>query len=255
MLADLGWRVTTDEHGRPVGASHPEGRRAVFVGDLVDRGPDSAGVLRLVMGMCADGDALTVQGNHDAKLARALRGAQVNVRHGLAQSLAQIDAVATGRPVVDGGPAHPAEPDFPDRVLRFLDAMAIHLVLDGGDLVVAHAGLKEAFHGRESHEVCSFALYGDVRGEYTPEGLPVRREWEREYRGDARVVYGHTPITRAEWVNRTMCLDTGCVFGGELTALRYPELEVVAVPARRTWWEPTAPRREPAHDRDSARRL
>lgn len=246
LLEKLGWEVTVDGHGHPDGASHPEGRLAVFVGDLVDRGPDTPGVLRLVMGMCDAGDALCVMGNHDWKLARALGGADVTVRHGLAESLEQIGAVAEGRRVAPDGRAHPAEPDFPERVRGFLRALPIHLVLAGGDLVVVHAGLKEEFHGRASREVRAFALYGDVTGRYTADGVPIRREWEQNYSGAARVVHGHWPVTRAEWVNNTMCLDTGCVFGGTLTALRYPELDVVGVPARDRWWEPSRPAREPA---------
>ena len=245
MLTRLGWDVGADDVGRPVRASHPGGRVAVFVGDLVDRGPDTPGVLRLVMGMCDAGDALCVMGNHDWKLARALGGADVTVRHGLAESLEQIGTVAEGRRVAPDGRAHPTEPDFPERVRGFLRALPIHLVLAGGDLVVVHAGLKEEFHGRASREVRAFALYGDVGGR-APDGMPIRREWERNYSGAARVVYGHWPVTRAEWVNNTMCLDTGCVFGGSLTALRYPELDVVGVPARDRWWEPSRPPREPA---------
>lgn len=234
LLEKLGWEVTVDGHGHPDGASHPEGRLAVFVGDLVDRGPDTPGVLRLVMGMCDAGTAVSVMGNHDWKLARALGGADVVVRHGLAESLEQIAALAD------------ADPDFPDRARRFLAKLPIHLLLDGGDLVVAHAGLKEEFHGRESGAVRAFALYGDVTGRYTADGVPIRIEWERRYSGAARVVYGHWPVTRAEWVNNTMCLDTGCVFGNALTALRYPELEVVDVDAHGRWWEASRPLREPA---------
>jgi protein phosphatase len=55
------------------------------------------------------------------------------------------------------------------------------------------------------------------------------------------VVYGHTPVPEAEWLNNTICLDTGCVFGGKLTALRYPERELVSVPAHRMYYEPVRP--------------
>ena len=114
-------------------------------------------------------------------------------------------------------------------------------MLDGGRLVVAHAGLKEAYHGRASGRVRSFALYGDTTGETDEYGLPVRYPWAQDYRGRATVVYGHTPVPEAEWVNNTICLDTGCVFGGALTALRYPERELVSVPAEREWYEPVRP--------------
>ena len=225
LLTRLGWTIEY-AGDRAVGASHPEGRTAVFVGDLVDRGPDTPGVLRLVMGMVAAGTALCVSGNHEAKLVRALKGAKVTVAHGLAESLQQLDA----------------EPgDFGKQALSFMDGLVSHYVLDDGRLVVAHAGLKEAYHGRSSGRVRAFALYGDTTGETDEYGLPVRYPWAQEYRGSATVVYGHTPVPQAEWVNNTICLDTGVVFGGELTALRYPERELVSVPAEREWYAPVRP--------------
>ncbi|CAN5922305.1 hypothetical protein BH23ACT10_BH23ACT10_11310 [soil metagenome] len=114
-------------------------------------------------------------------------------------------------------------------------------MLDGGALVVAHAGLPEAYHGRASGRVRSFALYGETTGETDEFGLPVRFDWASEYRGDATVVYGHLAVPTAEWVNRTLCIDTGCVFGGELTALRYPENELVSVPATAVHYAPVRP--------------
>ena len=122
-----------------------------------------------------------------------------------------------------------------------MDGLISHYVLDDGRLVVAHAGLKEAYHGRASGRVRSFALYGDTTGETDEYGLPVRYPWARDYRGPAMVVYGHTPVPEAEWVNNTICLDTGVVFGGKLTALRYPEREIVSVPAEQQWYEPVRP--------------
>ncbi|GAA4237394.1 polynucleotide kinase-phosphatase [Actinomadura meridiana] len=226
LLTGLGYDIDRDTQGRAVDARHPGGRTAVFVGDLVDRGPDSPGVLRLVMGMVAHGNALCVSGNHEAKLVRALRGRKVRVAHGLAESLEQLSA----------------EPDeFRDEALRFMDGLISHYVLDDGRLVVAHAGLKEEYHGRASGRVRSFALYGDTTGETDEYGLPIRYPWARDYRGDAMVVYGHTPVPSAEWINNTICLDTGAVFGGKLTALRYPERELLSVPAQQVWYEPTRP--------------
>ncbi|WP_131740211.1 polynucleotide kinase-phosphatase [Actinomadura roseirufa] len=226
LLAALGYEIARDASGRAMGAHHPGGRTVVFVGDLVDRGPDSPGVLRLVMGMVAAGSALCVSGNHEAKLVKALRGRKVRVAHGLAESLEQL--------------ADEPE-DFRSEALAFMDGLISHYVLDGGSLVVAHAGLKEDYHGRASGRVRSFALYGDTTGETDEYGLPVRYPWARDYRGKAMVVYGHTPVPEPEWVNNTICLDTGAVFGGKLTALRYPERELVSVPAREVWYEPVRP--------------
>jgi protein phosphatase len=198
----------------------------VFLGDLVDRGPDTPGVLRLVMGMAGAGDALVVPGNHDDKLKRALRGRKVQVAHGLAESLAQLEA---------------EPPEFRERVAAFVDALPSHLVLDGGRLAAAHAGMRADLVGRASRRVRDFALYGETTGETDEFGLPVRYDWARDYRGRHAVVYGHTPVPEARWTGNTICLDTGCVFGGHLTALRWPERELVSVPAARVWYEPARP--------------
>jgi len=116
-----------------------------------------------------------------------------------------------------------------------------HYVLDDGKLVVAHAGMKESMQGRGSAAVRDFALFGETTGEIDEFGLPVRYNWAAEYRGSAMVVYGHTPVPEAEWLNRTINIDTGCVFGGKLTALRYPERELISVPARQTYAESKKP--------------
>jgi protein phosphatase len=209
---------------------HPQGRRALFLGDLVDRGPGVVAVLRLVMDMVADGAALCVPGNHENKLARKLGGRNVNVSHGLAETLAQIDAVAEGD-----------RESFKAEVSAFIERLVSHYWLDAGKLVVAHAGLRAEMHGRGSAEARDFALYGETTGETDEFGLPVRYNWAAEYRGPAAVVYGHTPVPRAEWVNNTICIDTRCVYGGALTALRYPELELVDVTAQRVYVEPVRP--------------
>ncbi|MET9295899.1 polynucleotide kinase-phosphatase [Streptomyces sp. NPDC003077] len=229
LLGKLGYAVERDALGRAVDARHPEGRTAVFVGDLVDRGPDSPGVLRLVMGMVAAGHALCVSGNHENKLGRHLDGRKVQLTHGLAATIEQLEREAA------------ADPGFTERVAVFVRSLISHYVLDGGALVVSHAGLPEKYHGRTSGRVRSFALYGDTTGETDEFGLPVRYPWAEDYRGRAAVVYGHTPTPRATWLNNTICLDTGCVFGGAMTALRWPERELVDVPAERVWYEPVKP--------------
>ncbi|MFG3307075.1 polynucleotide kinase-phosphatase [Streptomyces wuyuanensis] len=212
-----------------VDGAHPEGRTAVFVGDLVDRGPDSPGVLRRVMGMVAAGNALCVPGNHENKLGRWLKGRNVRHTHGFAETIEQLEREDA------------TDPEFRERVARFIDGLVSHYVLDEGRLVVCHAGLPEKYHGRTSGRVRSHALYGDTTGETDEFGLPVRYPWAEDYRGRAAVVYGHTPAPTASWVNNTICLDTGAVFGGKLTALRWPERELVDVPAERVWYEPAKP--------------
>lgn len=210
---------------------HPEGRTAVFVGDLVDRGPDTPGVLRRVMSMVKSGDALCVPGNHENKYGRHLKGRKVQHTHGLAETVAQMEGESE---------------EFKAEVRAFLDGLVSHYVLDGGRLVVCHAGLPEKYHGRTSGRVRSHALYGETTGETDEFGLPVRYPWAEDYRGRAAVVYGHTPVPEATWLNNTICLDTGAVFGGKLTALRWPERELVDVPAERVWYEPARPLRSEA---------
>ncbi|MET8401576.1 polynucleotide kinase-phosphatase [Streptomyces sp900116325] len=212
-----------------VDGAHPEGRTAVFVGDLVDRGPGSPGVLRRVMSMVSAGDALCVPGNHENKLGRYLKGRKVQHTHGLAETIEQLDRED----------AH--DPAFREQVREFIDGLVSHYVLDGGKLVVCHAGLPEKYHGRTSGRVRSHALYGDTTGETDEFGLPVRYPWAEDYRGRAAVVYGHTPVPSTSWVNNTLCLDTGAVFGGKMTALRWPERELVDVPAEKVWYEPAKP--------------
>ncbi|MFF2436422.1 polynucleotide kinase-phosphatase [Streptomyces sp. NPDC058107] len=212
-----------------VDGAHPEGRTAVFVGDLVDRGPDSPGVLRRVMSMVSTGNALCVPGNHENKLGRYLKGRKVQHTHGLAETIEQLDREDA------------KDPAFREQVREFVDGLVSHYVLDGGKLVVCHAGLPEKYHGRTSGRVRSHALYGDTTGETDEFGLPVRYPWAEEYRGRAAVVYGHTPVPSTSWVNNTLCLDTGAVFGGKMTALRWPERELVDVPAEKVWYEPTKP--------------
>ena len=235
LLDRLGYEAVAFAPGGPSPASgplyaHPEGRRAVFLGDLVDRGPRILDTVRLVRSMVFHGSALCVPGNHDLKLVRKLSGKNVQVTHGLADTLAEIDAL-TGE----------VRASFTKEVAEFLDGLVSHYVLDGGNLVVAHAGMKQEMQGRGSGKVRDFALYGETTGETDEFGLPVRHDWASEYRGAAMVVYGHTPVPEPEWLNRTVNIDTGCVFGGKLTALRYPEREFVSVVAARTYCEPARP--------------
>jgi protein phosphatase len=239
LLKRLGYSPTSLGTDDPLWGSgaytHSEGRKAVFVGDLVDRGPRILDTVRLVRDMVRCGSALCVPGNHDMKLMRKLRGKDVQITHGLANSLAEIDAL----------PVEVREP-FVKELTEFFDGLVSHYVLDDGKLVVAHAGMKAEMQGRGSGKVRDFALYGETTGETDEFGLPVRFNWAAEYRGQAMVVYGHTPVPEPEWLNRTVNIDTGCVFGGKLTALRYPEKEFISVPAARTYCEHSGGLRHPA---------
>lgn len=232
LLQKLGYQVSEhqpDDGERKFRTASDTGRKAVFLGDLIDRGPGNHRVLQLVMDMCDQGTALCVSGNHDNKLMRKLMGRNVQVSHGLAGTLEQLDS--EGR-------------EFQDRVREFLQGLPQHLTLDGGRLVAAHAGILEEYQGRDSRRVSEFCHYGDTTGETDEYGLPVRQEWAQNYRGKAAVVYGHIAVEEAAWFNNTICVDTGACFGGKLTALRWPERELVSVNARETYYQPLRPKPE-----------
>ena len=217
--------------GEPAYA-HPEGRKAVFVGDLVDRGPRilDTRAARAQHGRGRLGPVRARQPRHEAA-ARSCAGKDVQITHGLAETLAEIDAL----------PDEVRAP-FCEELAEFLDGLVSHYVLDDGKLVVAHAGhegrrCRGAARARCATSPCT------ARRPARPTSSACRcgYNWAAEYRGPAMVVYGHTPVPEPEWLNRTINIDTGCVFGGKLTALRYPEREFVSVPAARTYCEPARP--------------
>jgi protein phosphatase len=226
LLATMGYRRPSRRGGA---WTPPRGRHLVIAGDIVDRGPAILDTVELVNAMIARGDASAVVGNHDDKLLRWLRGRPVKASPGLEASIREID----NRPK-----------SYRRRLETFLASLPSHLVLDAGGLVVAHAGLPERLHGVHSEKTRDFAMYGAVREGRDQWGLPIRLDWAADYRGAARVVYGHTPVVTPVWTHGTIDIDTGCVFGHALTAVRYPELDVVSVPARRVYLEKGGPFRE-----------
>jgi protein phosphatase len=234
LLEKLGYQISETRAGDALASGpvfrHPQGRRAVFLGDLVDRGPRILDTMRIVYSMVETGSALCVPGNHDIKLLRKLRGSNVKVTHGLEKSLAELDSLSED-----------LRSSLSKDIVEFLDSLVSHYLLDDGRLVVAHAGMKQSLQGRGSGRVRDFALFGETTGETDEYGLPRRYNWAMEYRGKATVVYGHTPVPEPEWLNNTINIDTGCVFGGRLTALRYPEKELVSVQASKIYCEPIRP--------------
>lgn len=218
LLSRLGYAVAeVNSQAKHFSVMTPPSRRLIFLGDLVDRGPDTPSVLGLAMSMMSENQALCVPGNHDMKLVRKLKGHDVKIAHGLAESLEQMATCSA---------------DFAEKVIDFFESLPSHFILDSGKLIVAHAGVKESMQGKDNPKVRAFTLYGDVSGENDEYGLPIRKDWGQHYTGQALVVHGHTPVLEPRRVNKTICIDTGCVFGGKLTAYRYPEDEFVSVAAK-----------------------
>lgn len=204
--------------GRP--RPHPEGRVPVLLGDLTDRGPENIATLRLVREMESVG-ALRILGNHDVKLARWLQGKEVLVAAGLAVTIAEAEAL-----------------DVEERLelAEWLMEAQTHLILDGGRVVAAHAGIDERNQERHTSGARSFALYGKPTGDLDEEGHPIAEDWAMDYAGEAVVVHGHVVHEKPRILNGVVALDTGCVFGGSLTAFRWPEREFTSVPALREHW-------------------
>ncbi len=199
---------------------HPENRVLGFVGDLTDRGKNSLEVVRIVYELWKNGLAHYVPGNHCNKLYRYLSGNKVMIAHGLETTVEELDRLA------------PAERSKITDAFKILyEESPLYSLLDEGNLILAHAGIRGDYIGKMNEKVKTFVLYGDITGERNPDGSPVRRDWARHYNGSSLIVYGHTPVQDARFINRTVNIDTGAVFGGKLTALRYPEMEIVDVPS------------------------
>ncbi|HSI89706.1 MAG TPA: metallophosphoesterase [Adhaeribacter sp.] len=225
LLEKLGYEVKNPQSNAPE-ISHPDNRKPAFVGDFVDRGPDSPGVLKLVMHAVGQGRAYAVIGNHDDKLMRKLMGRNVQINHGLDTTLAQLEN---------------EPPHFAMRARRFLEILPYRLWFDDKKLLIVHAGLPEKYHEDQSRKVRDLALFGPTTGKLDEYGLPMRIKWANNYKGKPFVVFGHTPVREPLLVNNTMNIDTGCVFGGKLTALRYPEMETVWVEPEKLYAEPRRP--------------
>lgn len=200
---------------------HPENRVLGFVGDLTDRGPESLKIVEIVWRLVIERrKAFYTPGNHCNKLYRFFLGNKVQITHGLETTVAEFELLNK----------HDQQ-TIRNKFIELYEKAPLYLVLDNRKLIIAHAGIKQEYIGQTSAKVKTFVLYGDITGEKHPDGSPVRRDWAKNYHGEACIVYGHTPVKEPRMINNTYNIDTGAVFGGKLTGLRYPEMEFVSVPS------------------------
>ncbi|TYR79494.1 bis(5'-nucleosyl)-tetraphosphatase PrpE [Priestia megaterium] len=200
---------------------HPQGRKLAFVGDLTDRGPSSLKIIEVVWTLVIkEKQAYYCPGNHCNKLYRFFKGNKVQITHGLETTVAEYEALSKKE-----------QKQIKEKFMALYEQAPLYLQLDNQKLVVTHAGIRADYIGRSDKKVKTFVLYGDITGEKHPDGSPVRNDWAKDYNGQALIVYGHTPVKQPRILNRTVNIDTGAVFGGQLTALRYPEEETVSVPS------------------------
>lgn len=199
---------------------HPDNRTLVFLGDITDRGPQSLKMLQTVVALVKMNKALYTPGNHCDKLYRYFKGNKVKINNGLETTVAELEKL----------PAIERE-QIRHSFMEMFEQAPLYLQLDNKKLVVAHAGINEQLLGKQGEKARTFVLYGDITGEKNPDGTPVRRDWAQHYAGEAIIVYGHTPVKEPRIIRNTYNIDTGCVFGGKLTALQYPELRLVSAPS------------------------
>ncbi|HYK71893.1 MAG TPA: bis(5'-nucleosyl)-tetraphosphatase PrpE [Pseudoneobacillus sp.] len=197
---------------------HPNHRKLAFVGDLTDRGPMSLKIIEVVWKLVKKQGAHYSPGNHCNKLYRFFLGNKVQVAHGLETTVAEYEALNFKE-----------QTNIRNMFMELYENAPLYQVLDEGRLVITHAGIREDYIGKKHSGVKTFVLYGDITGEKNPDGTPIRRDWAKLYKGKPLIVYGHTPVENVRWVGNTVNIDTGAVFGGKLTALRYPEKETVSV--------------------------
>ncbi len=215
LLDKLGWSKIKEGL-----YNHPQNRKLCFVGDLVDRGPKSPAVIRLAMNMIKKKKAYWVKGNHDYKWERYLKGRKVQISHGIEETIKQFKTESQ---------------NFKDEVRDFIEDLPLYAILDGGGLIIVHAGLEERLHYEKTKEVKAFSLFGKTSGKYDEDGYPIRLRWQDDYKGKPTIVYGHVALNEVEEINKCIDVDTSCVFGGKLTALRWPEKEYVHVKSQIHW--------------------
>ncbi len=198
---------------------HPDDRIPVFVGDLTDRGPHSIKTLRFVYNLVVkEGIAKYVPGNHCDKLYRYFKGNPVKQQHGLETTVAELMQLSTSE-----------QATVREEFIELVDSSPLYYHVPEVNAVIAHAGIRGEDIGQKNKRVKTFVLYGDITGNTLPDGRPERRDWAQQYDGDTWIIYGHTPVYEPRFVNKTVNIDTGCVFGNQLTAFRLPEETTVSV--------------------------
>ncbi|WP_058308126.1 bis(5'-nucleosyl)-tetraphosphatase PrpE [Gracilibacillus massiliensis] len=221
LVEKLGYQYQNDK------IYHPDNRQLAFVGDLTDRGPKSLDVIRFVYHVVMELKlGFYVPGNHCDKLYRYFLGNNVKQQHGLETTVEEYQQLSK-----------PEQLEVKGMMMTLYENAPLYKVVNELDTVIAHAGIPEKYIGRNDKKVKTFVLYGDITGGKLADGRPVRRDWAQHYHGDKWIVYGHTPVLEPRFVNRTVNIDTGCVFGNQLTAFRLPEEEIINVPSKQPFVE------------------
>ncbi len=223
LIERLGYR----QDGKDGLFRHPEGRKLLSLGDITSRGPHSILMLQFFLRHLEAGIAEMVDSNHGWKIARWLDGRRVTLAHGDEKVEAEFERYER-----EHGEKKAAELRRASRQLLLTAPSHMMLMRDGKLAAVAvHAGIRDEYIGKKGAVIENFCRYGDVAG-IGADGRPVRRDWTQGRTSALPIVWGHDPRPEPERKNGAINIDQGCVFGGALTALRFPEDELVSVPAR-----------------------
>ncbi|MDM5234548.1 polynucleotide kinase-phosphatase [Lysinibacillus pakistanensis] len=209
---------------------HPQGRRFVSVGDIMSRGPKSIKTMEFFERHIERGLAFMTDSNHGWKIARWLDGRNVSLHHG--DEL--VEAEFMDYENTYGGAQTAA---LKARLAKCLLAAPSHYVLMNKGLasaVVTHAGIRDRYIGKQSSRISDFCRYGDVQ-ELNISGKPIRNDWFTEHQTSQLIIWGHDPKINPLKQNHTLNIDQGVVFGGQLTAFRYPEQTIISVNAYKNY--------------------
>ena len=204
-----------DVHGcleelRELDSMIPPDDTRIYLGDLVDRGPDSLGVLEYVR----SSKAHVVRGNHDDKLIRFLKGNKVKQ----------------------------GEPWWPDAAPYLVWMDSFSWVVITPDATGVHAGLLDK-HEHTFDKSMMYIRYVNPEGRQVQLGKETAEDefWTERYDRNpylGRVVYGHQPWPDVRFTANTVGLDTGCVFGGWLSTYCPETGNVIQVRAKKRYAEP-----------------
>jgi polynucleotide kinase-phosphatase len=225
ILTKLGYEA--NEEGYFI---HPEGRRILSLGDVLSRGPRSIETLQFFQKHVAAGHAYMIDSNHGWKIARWLDGKNVKLAHGDENVAAEFEVYETkfGK-------------DESERLKQqikdlLLEAKSHYIIQKNGvnTVVAVHAGIKDHYIGKESPRISDFCRYGDTDG-LDENGKPIRKDWSASHKSNELILWGHDPKPQPLMVNNSLNIDQGVVFGGSLTAYRYPERQLVSVKAKQDY--------------------
>lgn len=225
LIEKLGYKKNKDDL-----YLHPQGRKILSLGDIMSRGPESLKTMMFFLNHIENGQAYMTDSNHGWKIARWLDGRKVQLKHGDEKVEEEFIKYEIQFGVVKTN-------ELKQKIKELLMKAPSHYILmeNGVDTVVCtHAGIKDEYIGKETPKIKNFCRYGDVEG-MDETGKPIRKDWFSHHNNKLLIIWGHDPKPEPFVFNNTINIDQGVVFGGKLTAFRYPEREFIFLDATKDY--------------------